>query len=33
MNKKHWLTIVFDGFVPVEELCRRVDESYELAKK
>ena len=33
MNKKHWLTIVFDGFVPVEEICRRVDESYELAKR
>ena len=33
MNKKHWLTIIFDGFVPVEEICCRVDKSYELAKK
>lgn len=33
MNKKHWLTMVFDGSLSVEEICRRVDKSYELAKK
>lgn len=33
MNKKHWFTICLDGSVPVEEICRRIDESYLLAKK
>mgnify|MGYP000056751996 CR=1 FL=1 len=32
MNKKHWYTIVLDGSVPTDELCRRIDESYMLAK-
>lgn len=33
MNKVHWLTMRLDGSVSLEELCRRLDESYELAKK
>ena len=33
MNKKHWYTVVPDGALPFDELCRRVDESYRLAGK
>ena len=33
MNKKHWYTIILDGTVSVDEICRRVDESYLLAKR
>lgn len=32
MNKRHWYTIVLDDSVPFDEICRRVDESYLLAK-
>lgn len=32
MNKKHWLTIILDGSVPTDEICRLLDESYQLAK-
>ena len=33
MSKKHWYTVCIDGSVPVEEICRRIDISYELAIK
>ncbi len=33
MNKKNWVTIMLDGSVSFEELCRRICASYELAKK
>ncbi|HIT18745.1 MAG TPA: MmcQ/YjbR family DNA-binding protein [Candidatus Fimivivens faecavium] len=33
MNKKRWVTIVLDGSVPLEEICRRLEESYRLAVK
>ena len=33
MNKKNWLTICLDGTVEIEEIYRRIDESYILAKK
>lgn len=33
MNKKHWYTIILDGSVSDEELCRRIDTSYRIAKK
>lgn len=33
MNKKHWITICLDGSISFEEICRRTDESYRLAKK
>lgn len=32
MNKKHWYTIILDGTVSLNEICRRLDESYLLAK-
>lgn len=31
MNKKHWYTIVLDGSVPLEQICRNLDQSYFLA--
>lgn len=31
MNKKHWYTICLDGTIAVEEICKRIDESYKLA--
>ena len=33
MNKKHWITILLDGSVPLDEILGYVDESYTLAKK
>lgn len=33
MNKKHWFTLCLDGSVPIEEICRRIDASHELAVK
>lgn len=33
MNKKHWITVCLDGTVPFEEICIRIDESYNLAVK
>ncbi|MCM1183306.1 MAG: MmcQ/YjbR family DNA-binding protein [Roseburia sp.] len=33
MNKKHWVTICLDGSVPIDDICRRTDESYLLAIK
>ena len=33
MNKKHWITILLDGSVPIEEILNYVDKSYLLAKK
>lgn len=33
MNKKHWYTLLLDGSIPTDEICRRIDESYLLAKK
>ena len=33
MNKIHWYTICLNGSVALDEICRRVDESYVLAKK
>lgn len=33
MNKKNWYTVILDESVPLEELCRRIDESYRLAVK
>lgn len=29
MNKKHWYTIILDNSLPTEEICRRIDESYQ----
>ena len=33
MNKKHWFSVLLDGSLPFDEVCRRVEESYCLAKK
>ncbi|MDE5996362.1 MAG: MmcQ/YjbR family DNA-binding protein [Eubacterium sp.] len=33
MNKKHWITVVLDGTVPIDEIIALIDESYVLAKK
>jgi hypothetical protein len=33
MNKRNWYTIILDGSVPTEEICRRIDGSYHLATK
>lgn len=33
MNKKHWITILLDGSVPLDEILDCVDKSYALAKK
>lgn len=33
MNKKSWYTMILDDSIPDKELCQRVLESYELAKK
>ena len=32
MNKKHWYTIILDGTVSLDEIYRKLDESYLLAK-
>lgn len=32
MNKKHWITIMLNGSVPVDEILNYLDESYKLAK-
>ena len=33
MNKKHWISIMLDGSVGINEIFQRIDESYILAKK
>ena len=33
MNKKHWITLLLDGTLGFAEIRRRLDESYERAKK
>ena len=30
LNKKHWNSIILDGTVPDEEICRMIGESYDL---
>lgn len=32
MNKKHWITMLLDGSVPLEEILTYIDKSYNLAK-
>ena len=33
MNKKHWITVCLDGSMPLDDICRMIDISYNLAKK
>lgn len=32
MNKKHWFTIILDGSVSFDKICKKIDESWNLAK-
>ena len=32
MNKEHWNSIILDGSVPNREICRMIEESYDLIK-
>ena len=32
-HKKYWYSIVLDDSVPFEDICAKIDESYEKAKK
>ena len=32
MNKKHWITIILDGSVSFDEICKMTEDSYNLAK-
>ena len=32
MNKTHWNSVILDGSIPREDICRMVAESYELTK-
>jgi len=32
MNKKHWVTILLDGTVPMSDLCGLLDMSFDLTK-
>ena len=32
MNKKHWITIILDGSVSFDEICKMTEISYQLAK-
>ena len=33
MNKKHWITYILDGSTDIEEIYKRIDDSYKLAGK
>lgn len=33
MNKKHWVTLLLDDTLDIGEICRRIDDSYQLACK
>ncbi len=33
MNKKHWISIILDNSMTINEICKRIDESYILADK
>ena len=33
MNKKHWITIILDGSIPINEIYMLIDKSFLLAKK
>jgi predicted DNA-binding protein (MmcQ/YjbR family) len=32
LNKTHWNSVILDGSIPREDICRMVAESYELTK-
>jgi len=33
MNKKHWNTIIVDGTLSNKQICRFIDDSYQLVRK
>ena len=33
MNKKHWISIILDNTTKMEDICNRINESYNLATK
>lgn len=33
MNKKHWITIILDGSISIDEIYKRIDISYQIAQK
>ena len=33
MNKKHWNTIIVDGTISNKQICRFIDDSYQLVSK
>ena len=33
MNKKHWVTIPFGGYLSTPEILEKIDDSYRLCKK
>ncbi len=33
MNKEHWISVVLDGSISKEKVCKLIDFSYELTKK
>lgn len=33
LNKKYWNSIILDGTVPKEEICRMIGESYDLTRR
>ena len=33
MNKKHWNTIILDGTIPVKEILKMIDHSYDLVRQ
>lgn len=32
MNKKHWCSIILDGSVDIDEVCYRIEQSFDLVK-
>jgi len=32
LNKKHWNSVILDGTVPKDEICRMISESYDLTR-
>lgn len=32
LNKEHWNSVILDGSVPEEEICRMIEESYDLVR-
>ena len=33
MNKEHWNTVIFDGSIPNDLICKMIDDSYDLVLK